>query len=454
MGTRNSRVPYFTEEVSWWSSHDEALLGMVSLDKVDGDYSWMILARDRIGRFRCAYPNVSIKDQAHAEKMLRVEMAKVITEGEIEKFGEQGDETNSPLNLFEVSTGQDPEKLHPYFKLLMEEKGREPARKVLQELALWLAPSDPHLVREFQTAGFDQRLWELFLWAALREFSYDVEQLEAPDFSCKSPKVEFTLEATTVAPSIQGALAEHPDPKTPIEIEKFNHDYMAIKFGSALTSKLGKKNAHGLHYWEREESKDRPFVIAIADFHKPSSMSQLGSMTYTQSALWRYLYGLHVKWRIEDDKVVIEEGDVEEHQFNGKKIPSNFFSLPLAENVSAVLFSNAGTIAKFDRMGVVAGFGADGYDYFRCGFRPDSDPNAVIGKAFVDDVRAEDYEEYWTQEIQVFHNPHAKHPLSVEHLMGASHHFIENGKLQSLMPDDAVLSSFTNIVKYTQVSGQ
>jgi hypothetical protein len=41
-----------------------------------------------------------------------------------------------------------------------------------------------------------------------------------------------------------------------------------------------------------------------------------------------------------------------------KVIPSGFFDLPGPENVSAVLFSNSGTISKFNRMGVVAGFGS------------------------------------------------------------------------------------------------
>ena len=32
MGTRLSRTAYMCEEVSWWCSHDEALLGMVARD--------------------------------------------------------------------------------------------------------------------------------------------------------------------------------------------------------------------------------------------------------------------------------------------------------------------------------------------------------------------------------------------------------------------------------------
>jgi hypothetical protein len=56
----------------------------------------------------------------------------------------QGDETNNPINLFLEAVDQDPEKLHPYYKIVRDDPGHEPARLVLSELALWLAPAEPH----------------------------------------------------------------------------------------------------------------------------------------------------------------------------------------------------------------------------------------------------------------------------------------------------------------------
>ncbi len=448
MGTRLSAAAFMSEEVSWWASEGDELLGLIARDATDDDYLWMVLARDKIGRFRCASLKTDFRDQGHAEKMLRVEMMEIIEKGEIAEFGEQGDETNSPLDPFDIPANLTDDKLHPYFKMLAQEPGRAPARKVIKELSLWLAPQDPHFVREFQTLGFDQRLWELFLWAAFREFFLDVEQLEAPDFLCRSPLIDFTVEATTVAPSENGVLKDHPNPQTPEEREAFLRDYMPMKFGGPLTSKLNKTNKDGQRYWEREESKGKPFAIAIADFHKMADKEELGPMTYTQSALWQYLYGSRVTWRFEEDQLIIDSHEIGEHEYNGKKIPSGFFDLPDAENVSAVIFSNAGTIAKFDRMGVAAGYGAEGYGYFRIGLKPDPAPNAVVGEAFHVDVSDPDYEEYWTQEIQVFHNPNAKYPLPFDALLGATHHYFEDGQLQSHSPHDAVLSSFSMLVKY------
>lgn len=38
---------------------------------------------------------------------------------------------------------------------------------------------------------------------------------------------------------------------------------MPLKFGSALLSKLNKTNKDGLHYWELEKARGKPFAIAI-----------------------------------------------------------------------------------------------------------------------------------------------------------------------------------------------
>ena len=133
-GTRLSRTAYMCEEVSWWCSPEEDLLGMVARDTTDNDYLWMILARDRIGRFRCASLKTDFRTQEYAERQLWVAMSEVIESGEIKEFGQQGDETNSPLDPFEVAADLPEEKLHPYFKLLRDEPGRAPARKVISEL--------------------------------------------------------------------------------------------------------------------------------------------------------------------------------------------------------------------------------------------------------------------------------------------------------------------------------
>jgi hypothetical protein len=93
-------------------------------------------------------------------------------------------------------------------------------------------------------------------------------------------------------------------------------------------SKLKKTNGAGKHYWEREESAGKPFLIAIADFHKPADRDMLGSMTYTQSALYVYLYGQRVYWFFDESGTLIVSAEpVGEHRCGEKVVPSGFLTI-------------------------------------------------------------------------------------------------------------------------------
>ncbi len=446
IGVRTAVSRLYSGEISYWSDREEKILGLVSIDYTDQDFVWMILARDRIGRFRCCKLDASIKSEPLATELLLGEMATLVKEGIPADFGWQSDEPNAPFDLLSVThTG----KLHPYFEVL-NDVGHMPARSALKEIGPWLAPSDPHFVKEFQTTAFDQRLWELYLWAAFRELGLDVEQPEAPDFSCSAPGVAFTVEATVVSPSTSGPLATHPEPSTPEEQGEFLKHYMPMKFGSSLTSKLNKKNAAGEPYWGRPETKGKPFIIAIADFHNPGNLDQLklASMTYSHSALWPYLYGKRVTFESKANGTGywrVVEG--EEHVYGGKTVPTGFFDLPGAENVSAVLFSNAGTLPKFNRMGLRAGFVPENYLYYRSGLRYDPSPNAYVGIPFHEDVLSPAYEEYWSDELQLFHNPNAKNPILPSKFGGITQHFFKDGDLHSITPESAVISSVTSVLR-------
>ncbi|MFO1101313.1 MAG: hypothetical protein U1E20_00230 [Methylocystis sp.] len=450
IGARMAHVRLLSEELSYWSDPEERVLGLVFRDRVDNDFGWALFARDKVGRFRCVDICASIQTEPRATEALRERIERAVQAGDFSALGHQGDETNYPVDLLRVPEDTDPAGLHPYFKQLIETPARAPARAVFKEIGPWLTPSDPHFVKEFQQTAFDQRLWELYLWAAFREMGFDIEQPEAPDFLCSETGFAFTVEATTVAPSTSGALAEHPNPKTPEEMKAFLAGYMPMKFGSALTSKLNKTDKRtGKNYWERDETANKPFVIAIADFHKASSEEEPGSMVYTQSALWPYLYGHRIEWELIDGEIVTRAVRHETHSFGDKIIPSGFFDLPSAENVSAVLFSNAATIAKFDRMGVVAGFATHNHRYFRRGLRQNPDPNAAHGVPFAVEVNPEGYEEFWSEELQMFHNPNAKRPLSPEVFPDITHHFFKDGNQYTLALPGAILSSETVILGKT-----
>lgn len=442
IGTRMSPTAIFSDEISYWSDHGEQLLGLVFRDRTDDDFGWIMLARDRIGRFRCVDLKTDLRTAEFAARGVRQRIADALEADEIDTLGDQGDETNYAIDLLTVPAGTKPEDLHPHFRLLIETPGRAPARAVFKEIGPWLAPSDPHFVREFQMSQFDQRMWELYLWASLRDMGFDVRQPEAPDFLCSRPGMAFTVEATTVTASQQGPLALHPQPETPDEMAAFLIDYMPMKFGSSLTSKLAKTDKDGRNYWERGDGAKLPFIIAIADFHIPGGDGEVGSMTYTQSALWPYLYGHRVSYEIVDGVLVTSAVKGADHVFGTKTVPTGFFDLPGAENIAGILFSNAGTLSKFDRMGVAAGYGAADHRYVRFGLRLNSDPNAVVGVPFSEELSA-DHGERWGDELQFFHNPNAKNPLLRQTLPGVTEHYFRDGIPLSYSYGEPVLGSRT-----------
>jgi hypothetical protein len=56
IGTRLSPTELVAEELSYWSNLDENVIGVVFRDRVDNDYGWALMVRDRLGRFRGVSP--------------------------------------------------------------------------------------------------------------------------------------------------------------------------------------------------------------------------------------------------------------------------------------------------------------------------------------------------------------------------------------------------------------
>lgn len=349
----------------------------------------------------------------------------------------QDDEIGNPIDFFTpIASGN---RLSKDFVKLIEQEGFSPARGVIEPMMHWYEDPDGNFVEQFQTTGFDARLWELYLFATFVEMGYRIERVHAaPDFSCRGIAGDFAVEATTVNPTRNrdGSVLPLPPHDTPEQLLSFVRDYMPIKFGSTLTSKLAK------NYWEKPGAKDKPLLFAIQDFSAP------GSMLFTRSALHLYLYGYDHDWRHDNKgRLTITPRAIGKHRWGNKVIPSAFFELPGAENVSAVVFSNSGTISKFNRMGLLAGFGSRRVVLVRKGLHVNHDPNASSGHEFVHIVNSSKYVETWSQGLDVFHNPHAVRPIDPEMLPGAAHHrLLSGGHIESITPDFHPLGSMTVIV--------
>lgn len=142
----------------------------------------------------------------------------------------------------------------------------------------------------------------------------------------------------------------------------------------------------------------------------------------SRTALPIYLYGRVWDWHkdAQGKLVIVPPQRIEEHVWGQtKRVQSGFFSLPGAENVSAVIANASATISKFNRMGVLAGLGSKRVRMVR-ERTANPDPNSKVPQVFVHDVNAPDHNETWIEGMDVFHNPHALHPLNPDMLPGCS----------------------------------
>lgn len=423
---------YVVTEVEWFSDDDERVLGIVALDNTDQDWSWMVLGRDEAGLFRAIDLGVSILTREEARTLLA---AKLIEYSETGKsVFPQGDVERNSMALFKPAV--DTSLLHRNFRILAETVHHSSAREMLAELARAFVDVDGNFLKDFQTTGFNARLWEIYIHAFLYEQRFSIRRdFDRPDFVVGKGGYPIAIEAVTVN-ATDGENAPSPDNQE--EIKMLRMDYMPIKFGSALYSKLRKC------YWKLPHIKDVPLVFAIHDFHGNDSM------TWSGPAIEDYLFGLRVTWHKDaKGKLHITENPIKEHVWGTKRIPSGFFNQPDAEHISAVIFSNSATLSKFNRMGKLAGFGSSKVEMIRMGFRHDFDPDATEPIPFTVDVKPESYSESWSEGVRVFYNPRARIPIPREFFPGCSHHFLEDGHRVSILPEGFIHSSITSIMQIT-----
>ncbi|WP_298362605.1 hypothetical protein [uncultured Litoreibacter sp.] len=431
---RDPRAVLTGEEVAYYEAEDGSILGLIIRDRTDDDFAGMAFGRDAKLRFRWT----SMTDFLDSQEKARDALAELLTNllGEPPEFHHQGDEKGAPVDFF--TPLHLPEALHPDFRKIASESVFFPARGIIEPMMRWHEDLDGNFVEQFQSTAFDQRIWELYLFAVLTELGFALDTAHAiPDFIGGSLFGSIAIEAVTVGPTVHGANIIPPPPTdTEQQMEAYLSDYMPIKFGSPLFSKLKKK------YWEKEQIAGVPLVFAIADFSSP------GSMVHSRSALERYLYGYSYEaTHDEQGKAAGKPIKITEHRWGDKVVPSGFFDIPEAQHVSAVISTTAGTISKFNRMGVLAGFDAGDVMMMRTGTVVDRDPAATFPLVFKAIVNADGYSESWVEGLNVYHNPRAVIPLDEDLIPGAAHHHCDDeGNWTSTAPEFHPLASTTEMI--------
>lgn len=428
--TRSPAAAYSSKEIEWYANDSESVIGVLLLDTIDYDYAAVVMGRDEAGRFRAIDTESSRSTQEDARSWLIEAMKLQAATGK--RIFPQGAPLEG-IDLFKEVVS--PEKEHPYFTRLKKDICFAPARSIIQEMMPHFIDIDGNFVEQFQSTGFDSRLWELYVNSYLVEEQIFIQRkYHAPDFMVTKYGKTVAIEAVIV-----GRKSSNPPRNTPMIdqdhdpawIIEANENGMPIRFGSPLYSKLQKK------YWELPHVSGNPLVLAIADFHDDQSM------LWSSTALTNYLYGVkHEYYHEKDGQLVITPVVIEKHQKGHKTIPSGFFFQPDVEQISAVLFSASGTISKFNRLGKQAGFGDPRVIMIRQGTYYDHDPNAVVPKAFGYQVN-ESSEESWSEGLSMFHNPRALRPVPKELFPSIAHHWFEDGLVSCTLPHFFPFGSLT-----------
>lgn len=340
-------------------------------------------------------------------------------------------------DLFDTSNNSG--VLHPAFTNLKNSSAHKGARDLMNSTFFEMGDPDGNFAEQFQTNGFHSRIFELCCYNFLIDEDLNVGRTNSIDFIVTHPEGSFCLEATTSNPK-EGSysdisVASIRDLSEEELQEKIDNE-IPIKLGSALFSKLKKR------YWELEECKNLPLILAIGPFH------EAGSMFYSDSSLAGYLYGIKQfpTWT-ENGELVIKETKINSHTLGKKTIPSFFFGQPDTENISAVLYSNSFTVPKFLRMSIQGGENIDAISIIREGLCYNPDPNSATPIPFAYDVRdPEAPYETWGQGASLFLNPNAKFGIPEDLFQTIQTHSYDGKNVTSTTP-----AGFYPIVSLTKI---
>ncbi len=328
------------------------------------------------------------------------------------------------------------DKLNAKFLLVDKCEVYMPAKEMIEEITKEFEDKDGNFIRDFQTTGFDARLWELFLFKLFKDSSYEVlGDYGRPDFHLRKLQIDIFIEASTSNLKTDEIYTEKFIKKSieqgNIEIQNEIVENYIIRLASVLKSKIDKA------YWEHNWVKDKPLVLAISPFH-----NYIANFL-PDSKIIEYLYGMSYETEVTD--IGLELKDVNKvmlHKHFEKEISSNFFQLENVENISAVIFTNNCDIDKFNRMGL-QNSKFDDILIVRSGIAYDSMNNS-LGKEFDYVLKSGEITEKWNESVSIFHNPNAIHKIDKEFFSGFRQVWLnDKGGLDGEMQEFFVHCSFT-----------
>ncbi len=334
------------------------------------------------------------------------------------------------MNLFDLVEEED--KLHPIFKLMLEDKYR-PERAVLLNWCAGFEDRDGKFIKEFQTT-FESSMWELYLNAMLNALGARTDFTHhAPDFVTTLDRA-ICIEATIAKPEIGGCPPiAHTHKDIPGNLAEFNRQSI-LRLCNSISSKIKKYREK---YSKFDHVANKPYVIALASFDRP--FSYLSSNRGIVAAL----YGVYF-----DEETTIEEGLDEVFQISidavvkneNTNIPVGYFADDQHSDVSAVIYSS---LATWGKIRALADNKEDKSIYTTY------HPNEGNLNSEIRHTHKADYVEDLLDGVYVLHNPFAIHPLKAEtfnHERVAQMFVTSEGELEIIAPDDFLLMRHLNTV--------
>ncbi len=343
----------------------------------------------------------------------------------------------------------DEKKLSTVFKTIRDNNDYLPVKMTLEEIFANYNDIDGNFIEQFQTTGFNARLLELYFYQYFKECNFKIDRShQYPDFIVNKRNISVAVEITTAngqhsntgGVTINESLLNGTyEPESDSEYEEKLHNEIPIRFSSAIFNKLKKR------YWENDHCKDMPFVIALSGFFEELSLN------YSFSSLCEILYGKKIGF--EDG--YFSEVPVHIHKFNGKDIPSALYFAPNTdwkeiENISAIIFQNSASIAKFRRMGWYNDYYNSLQIIGRKGFAADNNKYATLPRELGYTLDSAPFHEQWGNDLVILHNPNAKKPIPKGYFENALDIWIEDGQFQSKLPKHTVhfFNSTTQVFAY------
>jgi hypothetical protein len=178
--SRHPLASVMADDQEYYSDPNENVLGVLTLDTTDRDWVVVLLGRDELGAFRAMDVEINIRHIDEARRILLRKIQEYVETGQT--VFPQGERARKKNEIFRPRVAES--ELHPYFVVLRDGEGFSPARGIIEEIAIVYVDLDGNFIQQFQTAGFNSRLWELYLYTYFHEELFILEDITPPDFTC------------------------------------------------------------------------------------------------------------------------------------------------------------------------------------------------------------------------------------------------------------------------------